>query len=244
MARSFTKYKSGSWSGRRERDVPFERYSFDEFRFEACAFDRCQWRTCRFYRVTFHEVTFTDCRFDDCRFWGQHSYLGPARYERCIFRSCAFKDVQPWLAEFVECTFPGTTLTNLTFFGDGDLATKLSDVDWREATLSFVGFEAGVDLSTVQFPQAGVRLFANPGGAFRRALFDASGADDSIADPTRRLTQCPRRALLLLAGGQMHAKRTQDPVVFDDGFLASMLEKAEERDVFERIAARFEIRRT
>ena len=236
--RKYQKFSRDEWRNKCDDDAAFLWHFYEEFDFHTCRFTNCKWVHSKFYRSSFRESHFIDCTFDDCKFYGQHTYLGPAKFERCIFEKCLIKDVQPWKATFINTCFPRTQFENLSFYGvPDDWCTEFDNVDLTKTQFAMTGFN-GVDLTTVKLPTRGIRVFQNANNEYRRALFAASGADASITDSQSRLKKCNRRALLILSDS---AETVFDPVGYSEDFLVSILTDPGERADFEAIASEFEV---
>ena len=177
-------------------------------------------------------VDYIGCRWTKCKLWGKYSGIG----RRALYEDCSFEDV------FIRtASFDGTTLRRCAFSGkfqtliwvgegakDKDRRLRLESCDMSRLTFSNVNIYGGVDLSTVQLPATGIRVFANPDGALQRALKSAARAlsgHDAIN--------------LEVAGGDPY--NGQDPVVWDDHNLE--FSSARTRLAFEQAVAEFEIAR-
>ncbi len=140
-------------------DQSFARVIYDEVQFWNCRFESTAWTHCRFSRVSFANGTvFERCQFTKCRFFRQHTYFGgPSRFLNCRFEGCDIEDVQFFQSAFEHCSFSGK-LTNVLFYGPlapPELRSSFQNVDLSRASLTYVGFESGFDLSTTILPAEG-----------------------------------------------------------------------------------------
>ena len=231
-----TTWAGDDWRGKRFRPLRFsdqtwQNVLFDEHVIQRARFERCVFENCEFKNSYMgFDVDYMSCRWTKCKLWGKYSSLGGrALYEDCTFDDVFIRSASFNGTTFRRCAFSGK-LQTLIWLGEGaknkDNRLRLESCDMSRLTFSNVNIYAGVDLSTVQLPAYGIRVFANPEGALQRALISAARAlsGDEAID-------------LEVAGGSVYDG--QDPVVWDDHNLRFSSERT--RLAFERAVAEFEI---
>jgi len=173
-----------------------EGINFTSSKMDSISFVQTSLRDAHWGVKGFDGPVISKCDFREADLRG--STYGHPLFRDCSFINCNLTNVKFRGARFERCTFAGL-LDGVWFKGqqeDSDprtaaLRNPLENVDFSRATLRFVGFTHGIDLTTCKFPGEGYLRIPHPretyanvlervrsslsGEARRRAVFYLSG---------------------------------------------------------------------
>jgi fluoroquinolone resistance protein len=159
-----------SWSDLRQWEV------------EGCIFDGVAFSEANLGEWRDRRTTFTRCRFDRTRFVGSGLGYQGSRYIGCHFLAVDFRKVVFARPEFLDCIFENCRFNGVDFFASsfarcrfvGEIrdawfrggyphpddeadygpapGNRMEDVDFSEASLRWVSFSDGCDLTTCKLP--------------------------------------------------------------------------------------------
>lgn len=207
-------------------NVAFERCEFEDVLFRRTILGAASDHGCTFTRCVFDHtemrkavVGYEGSRYQQCTFTRVRlAGAGVIRpeFDECTFDHCYMKDLQFEAASFEACAFIGPVVgvvfrNGYTFAGDyrrfgTPRPNRMHNVDFSRAELSFVGFDGGVDLSTVRLPMDGscVRFdrWQQRLACLRHAAQSATSGDNEgrklflrVYDPQRPLRPWYKRLL-------------------------------------------------